>query len=206
MDDYFYPTLGDNYATLFDYKEYKTYVKKTKAAGETPMDIVSWRRNNVNTLVKGIYSAIKEIDPKVEYGISPEGTISNLYSEKGHYVDAGLWMEEEGYVDYICPQIYWSFKQKYSPYKQVTDAWAAMKKNENVKLYIGLAAYRAGISQSEAQSLGDVSWSQTDEMLMKQVIYGRKTEAVDGYLLFRYSNLIDKKTEDEMDNLRSVFE
>lgn len=206
MDDYFYPTLGDNYATLFDAKEYKTYVKKTKAAGETPVDIVSWRRNNVNTLVKGIYSAIKEIDPKVEYGISPEGTISNLYSEKGHYVDAALWMKEEGYVDYICPQIYWSFEQKYSPYKQVTDAWVAMKKNENVKLYIGLAAYRAGISKSEAQSLGDVSWSQTDKMLMEQVIYGRETEAVDGYLLFRYSNLVDKKTEDEMDNLMSVFE
>lgn len=206
MDDYFYPTLGDQYASIFDAREYKTYVKKETAAGRTADSIVAWRRNNVNTLVRGIYSTIKEIDPEVSFGISPEGTISNLYSEKGHYVDAALWMEEEGYVDYICPQIYWSFKQKYSPFKKVTDAWAAMKKNENVKLYIGLAAYRAGISKSEAKSLGDISWSETDEMLMDQVSYGRETGKIDGYLLFRYSNLVDKKTEDEMEHLMSVFE
>ncbi len=36
-----------------------------------------WRIANINTLVSGVYSAIKSINPQVQFGISPQGNITN---------------------------------------------------------------------------------------------------------------------------------
>lgn len=207
MDDYFYPTMdASTYTTVFDSKEYNTYVKYQKNKGLAAMDIVSWRRENVNILVRDLYSAVKKLDEDCVFGISPGGTISNLYSNYGDYCDVKKWMAESGYIDYICPQIYWSFTQSYSPFDQVTDAWSEMKVNDDVKLYIGLAVYRAGISQSEAASLSDMGWCKTDSMLKTQVEYARKKENVDGYLLFRYTNIVSSAARKEMENFLSMFE
>ena len=71
FDDYFYPNLDDSKAeTWFDYPEYQ--------AGGTSLSVAAWRRNNVNELVKGVYSAVKSIRPQASFGISPEGYLQNL--------------------------------------------------------------------------------------------------------------------------------
>lgn len=63
FDDYFYPNLDDSKAeTWFDYPEYQ--------AGGTSLSVAAWRRNNVNELVRGVYSAVKSIRPQALFGIS----------------------------------------------------------------------------------------------------------------------------------------
>ena len=109
FDDYFYPSLGSSYASNFDATEYKTYVAECKKNNKTALSIADWRRNNVNTLVKGIYSAIKKIDSSVQFGISPGGFYDSLTSNLGYYVDYKTWLSSDKYIDYICPQIYWTF-------------------------------------------------------------------------------------------------
>ena len=106
FDDYFYPQMNSTYKTAFDAKEYNSYVENKEAKGETPMSIVSWRRYNVNTLIKGVYAAVKEVDANVVFGISPAGNIDNLLSSSGYYANVKTWMANDNYVDYICPQIY----------------------------------------------------------------------------------------------------
>ena len=76
MDDYFYPTFSSsNVNSAFDAKEYRasTMAKSKKS-------IVTFRRQQVNILVKDIHSAVKAINPNVTFGISPAGNIYNLTS------------------------------------------------------------------------------------------------------------------------------
>lgn len=205
FDDYFYPALGSNCKNNFDAKEYNAYKKNCKKNKKTAMSIVSWRRNNVNQLLKMVYSSIKKIDKSVSFGVSPAGNINNLYASDRYYCDVRKWMSNSGYVDYICPQVYWSFTNKYCPYKNTVKQWAAMKKSSKVKLYIGLAAYRAGISRNEAKVIGDIGWCSSKQELKKQVIAARKYKQVSGFVFYRYDNMVSAKTKSEIKNLKTVL-
>lgn len=205
FDDYFYPTLGSNYKKVFDYTEYKNYVSECKRNKTTPVSIVSWRRKNVNKLVRAVYKAIKAENSNVQFGISPAGNINNLYGKDRYYVAVKTWMKSTKYVDYVCPQIYWSFEHSVCPFDKTVEAWAALKKSTTVKLYVGIAAYKAGISTTEAKALGDIGWSKTSSEMKKQVQYSRNTNLVDGFMFYRYENLISSKVKKELSNLKSIL-
>lgn len=205
FDDYFYPCLGGNYKKNFDAPEYKAYVKRCKSNDEDYRSIENWRRDNVNKLLLAVYQTVKEKNENIRFGVSPAGNINNLYAKDRYYCDVRKWMSQEGYVDYVCPQIYWSFTQKVCPYQKTVERWAALKKNNKVKLYIGLAAYRAGASYREAVAMGDVGWSKSRNVLKRQVAFNRKKGKVDGFMLFRYQNLLGKKTKTEMKNLMKIL-
>lgn len=202
FDDYFYPNLGTNYKKNFDAAEYKEYADSCKT---TPKSIADWRRDNISTLVKDVYSAIKAIRNDCVFGISPAGSLSNITSDYAYYVDIEKWMSSNGYVDYICPQIYWSFQHKTAAFDKMTDQWASLKTSKTVNLYLGLAAYRAGISKSEAKSIGDVEWGNSATVLKRQIEYGRNTGIADGYFFFRYEHIVSDKTKKEMNNAVSLF-
>lgn len=205
FDDYFYPTLGSQYKTNFDGKEYQAYKKKCKRQGIKAKSIVSWRRENVNTLLQKTYQEIKNIKENVVFGVSPAGNIDNLYAKDRYYCDVKKWMNSTGYIDYICPQIYWSFTHKVCPYKKTTKRWASLKQNENVDLYIGLAAYRAGSTRREAAQMADYGWSAHRNQLAQQVRYARQYKKINGFILFRYDNLVSKKAKTEILNLKKVL-
>lgn len=205
FDDYFYPALGKNYKSNFDAKEYKAYKKNCKKNKKKAASIVQWRRNNINTLVKKVYKTIKSVDKTVQFGISPAGNLGNLYASDRYYVDVKKWMGNTGYIDYICPQIYWSFTNKYCPYKKTVKSWADIKKKKGVKLYIGLAAYRAGISKKEAKAIGDMGWSKSKKELKKQVVAGRAYSEVEGFVFYRYDNMVSSKLKTEVKKLKKVL-
>ncbi|MEI3579770.1 MAG: family 10 glycosylhydrolase [Acutalibacteraceae bacterium] len=76
FDDYFYPTTD----SAFDADTYSDY----KASGGK-LSLGDWRRDNVDQLVREVYSTIKSIDSSVRFGISPQGNTSINYSEQ--YID-----------------------------------------------------------------------------------------------------------------------
>ena len=110
-------------------------------------------------------------------------------------------MNSSEYIDYICPQIYWSFKHPSSPYDKIYDEWSTLPRNENVNLYIGLAGYKAGISKSESKKMGDNEWSKSNTVLKRQVAYARKMEKSDGFVVFDYADLHRKSAKKEFTNL-----
>lgn len=198
FDDYFYPNLGTDYKTNFDGTEYDAYVEKCEENGTTPKTIVQWRRGNVNTLVKKVYAAVKEIAPSVEFGISPAGNINNLLSSSAYYVNVKTWMANSEYVDYICPQIYWSFQNSTCPYAETVNKWAALKTSDSVKLYIGIAVYRAG-SDVEKE------WANSDNVLKRQIEYGRSVADVSGFAFYRYDSFLASACQAELANLLPIL-
>lgn len=189
FDDYFYPNLGTNYKKVFDYKEYKNYVKRCKKSHKKAASIVTWRRNNVSRLVKRIYKAVHNLDKNCVFGISPAGNIDNLYAKNNYYADVKKWMNSSGYLDYICPQIYWSFTQQTCPFRETVDRWLSLPRNSNMKLYVGLGGYRAGISKKEARAVTDPEWGTSRTNLKRQLQYLRTKSSCNGFVLFSYADL-----------------
>lgn len=198
FDDYFYPSLGSKYASNFDSVEYKAYAADAKADNKTPMSIADWRRNNVNTLVKNIHAAIKKIDSNVQFGISPGGFYDSLTSNMGYYVDYKTWLSSDQYIDYICPQIYWTFSNKSYPFDKTLDKWLSFRTSSTVKMYIGIATYKAG-------STLEPDWKNNVNELKEQVEYGRDTKKVDGFIFFRYDFFYNKTTKPGVDKLLAIL-
>lgn len=177
FDDYFYPTTDEN----FDKKEFLEY--------QGTLSLDEWRRENVNILVKQVYKAIKDIKEDVVFGISPQGNNDNNYQMQ--YSDVCLWLNNEGYVDYIMPQVYWGFdyetksgSDRFS-FGKIVDEWDSYTKNEKVKLYMGLGAYRIG--------KGDGSYKESSEWQsgknIAKMISNLKEKNIDGYAIYAYNSL-----------------
>lgn len=199
MDDYFYPTFSaSNVSSAFDAKEYRA---STMAKGK--QSIVSFRRQQVNILVKDIHSAVKAINPNVTFGISPAGNIDNLTSKYSYYVDINKWLNSYDYVDYICPQIYWGFKHPYAKFDKVTNRWMRAAKSRKVKVYIGIAVYRAGHSTG-AGSKERKEWKSDANILKKQVQYARK-KGCDGFAFFDYQDLKSRTSAKAVKQLKKVL-
>ena len=165
--------------------------------------IVTFRRRQVNTLVKQIHAAVKSINPNVTFGISPAGNIDNLTSKYSYYVDINRWLNSTKYVDYICPQIYWGFKHPTAKFDKVTDRWVKTAKSGKVKLYIGIAVYRAGhnIGSGKAEKK---EWKKDSNVLKKQVLYARSKKC-DGFAFFDYQDLVSPVSKKAVEKLRTVL-
>lgn len=185
FDDYFYPTADES----FDKAEYNQYLKAFQSERDA-MPLSEWRKNNVNMLVAEVYRAVKEYDPAIEFGISPQGNIENDL-EMG--ADVKSWSECVGYVDYICPQLYYSIENPALGFKAGLDEWLEFERHGDLKLYAGLAVYKAGTDADEG------TWAGND-ILSRELEIIRESR-LDGYILYDYEAITSENAKEEM----SVF-
>jgi len=186
-DDYFYPADDEAFD---DSARYSSYL----ASGGT-MTLRQWRTNNINLLIRDVYSKVKATNSNCVFGISPAGNIENCLAAGA---DVYEWCSGEGYIDYICPQIYWTFDSTAAPFAGRTDEWKAMVTNPEIKFYVGLALYKAGSDQDGGK------WLRSDRIIADQVQYLRDVNA-DGFMLYSYDYLTGEQTAEEMKNLRSII-
>jgi uncharacterized lipoprotein YddW (UPF0748 family) len=198
FDDYFYPSLGSNYKKNFDFPEYQDYLLECEDNKIKPLSIVTWRRENVNRMIKRTYETIKRIDENIKFGISPAGYLDNLYLNDRYYIDINTWLSKTGYVDYICPQLYWSFSHSIYPFDDIMERWLALKTNENIKMYIGIATYRAGSNL-------EPDWKNNPDVLKNMIEYGRKNGQIDGYFHFRYDFFYKKATQEGVTRMLEIL-
>ena len=183
FDDYFYPTQG----TSIDSVSYQ--------ASGSSLAQLDWRRDNINKLVSSVYSAIKAIDSSVVFGISPQ---ANIQSDWNMGADVRTWSTQSGYLDYICPQIYFNFENTVMPFTETAQTWRNMVTNPNVKLYLGLALYKAGSDVDRG------TWLKSDSIIADQIRLGRNINA-DGFMLYSWEYLAGSQTEKEMQNIKNVL-
>ncbi|MDE6596207.1 MAG: family 10 glycosylhydrolase, partial [Oscillospiraceae bacterium] len=153
IDDYFYPTT----AASFD--------KAAYSASGTSLSLSNWRISNVNKMVKKLYNAVHSANDTVMFGISPQGSLDNNYNEL--YADVKTWCAESGYCDYILPQVYFGFENAALPYDRVISEWSGMVTNRNVKLVIGLAAYKIGAADNYAGQSGKNEWLNNSDIMAR---------------------------------------
>lgn len=201
FDDYFYPRLDDSNPELaFDLPEYQ-------ASGESK-SIVAYRQDNVNDLVRGVYSAIKAEKPNVVFGVSPAGNLENLRAKNAHFVDIDKWLSEPGFVDYIMPQLYWGFEAKRGgkiakyAYEENLEAWKTLIKTPSVKLYVGLDMANAGENIKDGNQVSE--WIRYNDIISRQVKMAR-TRGIKGFAYFRYGSFEKAVAKGEVENLKNVL-
>ena len=199
FDDYFYPTTD----LSFDAAYYNAYVK----AGGT-LSQAEWRRRNVDLLIRQVYTAIKQADSSVIFGISPQARMDNNYN--GQFIDVKGWINRSGYVDYICPQIYFGFQNQTVPYASSLAEWDAMTENSGVQLYVGLAVYKCGAIDQWAGA-GQNEWVNENDLLQRMVSSARNSAKYGGFALYRYDSIfhpesgVKKRVEQEKEHLSSIL-
>lgn len=190
FDDYFYPTQDSD----FDDEEYAEYVDTVGAMN--CMSVDNWRIANVNTLICDTYRAIHKISNDVDFGISPQGNIDN---NAKIYADVKTWCICKGFVDYICPQLYYSLDNPALTFEDSLSAWSDLDINKSVKLYVGLAGYKANTDSDEG------TWLYSDNVLSKEYKIAMQNEKVSGIMLYSYSALEDENASAEISNLTNAI-
>lgn len=188
FDDYFYPTADAS----FDKASYEE--------SGTSLSLNEWRIENVNLLIKKTYDSIKEINPDIQFGISPNADIEKNYSQ--YFADIRRWAGESGYVDYMTPQIYFGYENSTMPFSKVLEQWRSVCTVPD--LYIGLAAYKAGKEDKWAGD-GKQEWLENSDICARQISDIRKTENCKGFMLFCYSPIYsDTATENATAEIEAV--
>lgn len=193
FDDYFYPYPVDG-ASFDDSVEYALY--------GNGMNLEDWRRENINSMIKACYTAIKRINDFCLFGVAPFGIWQNDDGKNGGsdsrgfeayhelYCDALAWAKG-GYVDYLAPQLYWEFTTSAARYDQLSRWWnAELSQYDGVDLIISHGAYKsADYAENEIQN---------------QVQFSRSQRCYRGSIMFGYSSI--KNNEGNVKNqLINVF-
>lgn len=185
FDDYFYPPGA---TAAFDRNTYNN--------SGTGKSLANWRREQVNILVKQVYNAVGK---SRVFGISPAGNNSNNYNLL--YCDVATWLSTPGYVDYICPQVYFGFNNSTCPYEATVKQFNNMISASGVKIYVGLATYKVGDSAQGSE------WTGNPTMMKRQVEFARTVSNYGGFALYRYDFVVGtgNQLKKEMENLHSIL-
>lgn len=204
FDDYFYPfKSGDNWYAKEEEDAFKKY-----GDGFNSRD--DWRRNNVDKLIETVHNSIdsynKNNKKSVQFGISPFGIWGHKElhpegSKEGvgsltprtsrasyddQFADTRKWVRNN-WIDYIAPQIYWTFDEKAAPYGELVDWWTSVVRGTNVHLYIGHANYRKADLNNK-----NLSW-QNPEEISNQLKFNSLYDEIKGSIFFRYKSLLESE-------------
>ncbi len=184
MDDYFYPTTDES----FDRISYTAY---RDGGGE--LTLLDWRRANLDTLVATLYATVKAEKPTALFGISPAGNIKTVY--ESHCADVYKWCSTPGYVDYICPQLYFGFEHATCDFVNMCTVWSDIVTTDYVHLLIGLTFGKAVSGVDEyAGASGRDEWLEHKDILMRELLHTTTVEHCVGVTVFCYQHLFDLNT------------
>ncbi len=180
IDDYFYPTKDES----FDRKSYQAYREQ---GGE--LSLADFRRENVSQMVRELYEAVKQTDPHKLFGISPAGNAKSVYESM--YADVYRWCKEEGFADYICPQLYYGFEHETCPFEQSLRTWHEICQKGQTNLVVGLTLTKASLAEDPYAGSGRYEWAEHDDVVKRSAEFAAKEGYCKGLCLFSYSYLKD---------------
>lgn len=185
FDDYFYPTTDAE----FDKADYEKYVDKVGA--DKAISLQDWRTAQVNILIAETYNTIHSIKGNVVFGISPQGNIDNDYEM---CADVKSWCSKSGYIDYICPQLYYSLENPALTFGDALTQWKNLEYCDDVELYIGIAGYKIGTDSDNG------TWETSNTILRDEVQLIRKNN-INGFMFYSFANLESEIAAKEVSNL-----
>ena len=198
FDDYFYPSAA---ASI----DKSLYAKYKNASGKLSLN--EWRIQNVNTLISAAKLVLETENKNLIFGVSPQAFLQK--NKDTLFADVFYWINNS-FVDYICPQIYFGFKNETSPFEDTARQWKEYCENKNVKLYCGLALYKSGKPDKYAcadksdKSSPYYEWKNNSDIISRQINSINKL-SFDGFAIYSYKSLFSDENENiiaENENLR----
>lgn len=184
-DDYFYPYQENDAAgKLIDFPDSGSYAR----SGST-LSRADWRRENVNRFVERMYREVHVIKPNIKVGISPFGIwrpgnptgINGLDAYATIYADSRKWLQQ-GWVDYLAPQLYWAIGATAQSYPALLDWWIAQS-TLGRPVWPGLASYRVADGTASAFTSAEIP---------NQITMTRARVAGTGHMLYNANTTLKK--------------
>lgn len=207
-------TLND----LPTYEDYKANPEKyDMPAGLTLGD---FRRESINNLMKNIRKMIDEHNTKygkhVEYGSKPaavwqssaescpdgaqnaavDGSANTCYAYASNwnlYADTKKWVEE-GWVDWVAPQVYYDFENREVPYADIVTWWANVVDETNalraekglkpIKMYVAHGIYLYDESDERYTNQNEIQ---------RQLKFNQMFDCIKGSAVYDYTTLVKQK-------------
>ena len=131
IDDYFYPYPVTDGGVEQPFPDEPAWQRYRQAGGA--LERADWRRAQVDQLVETLHRSIHAIKPQVRFGISPFGIGKPALRPPGIvgfsqydklYADVERWLEQ-GWLDYLAPQLYWPMDRAGQAFEPLLDYWLA---------------------------------------------------------------------------------
>jgi uncharacterized lipoprotein YddW (UPF0748 family) len=205
IDDYFYPYpieaggeanaldgagggAGSGGKAELDFPDQASWGRYLLAGGK--LERAAWRRDNVNRLIEALYKGVHHEKSWVRFGISPFGLgkperrppgIVGFSQYDKLYADAELWLEN-GWVDYLSPQLYWAIGQAPQAYEVLLDYWVAQNPKGR-HIWPGLFTSR----------IGAPSKAYAPEEIIQQIGATRARAGASGHVHFSIAALMENR-------------
>jgi uncharacterized lipoprotein YddW (UPF0748 family) len=184
-DDYFYPYQEtDAQNRIIDFPDSGSYAR----SGST-LTRADWRRNNVDRFVERMYREVHLLKPSLRVGLSPFGIwrpqnppgVTGLDAYATIYADSKKWLQQ-GWVDYLAPQLYWAIGSTGQSYPALLDWWISQS-TMGRHVWPGLAAYRVADGTTSAFSSTEIP---------DQIKLTRTRAAGTGHLLYNTNTTLKR--------------
>jgi uncharacterized lipoprotein YddW (UPF0748 family) len=149
-----------------------------------------WRRQNVNQLIEALYKGIHAEKSWVRFGISPFGLgrpdrrppgIAGFSQYDKLYADAETWLDN-GWLDYLSPQLYWPINQAPQAYGVLLDYWLAQNRLGR-HIWPGLFTSRIGAATK----------GYTSDEIVQQIALTRTRPKAGGHVHFSIAALMEDR-------------
>jgi uncharacterized lipoprotein YddW (UPF0748 family) len=190
IDDYFYPyPERDARGAEIEFPDDGPWSRYLAAGGA--MSRADWRRDNINQFVRELYTQIKATRPAVQFGISPFGIwrpgwpqqISGLDAYASIYADSKLWLQE-GWVDYLAPQLYWPIGKPQQSFPVLLHWWTAQSTCGR-PIWPGMSvSHLASRSRPKGWPAAEIA---------EQMRIARTTRGAGGFILFSMRALMEDR-------------
>ena len=186
-DDYFYPYQESDAALkLIDFPDSGSYAR----SGST-LARADWRRDNVNRFIERMYREVHTIKSTIRIGISPFGIwrpgfpagVNGLDAYATIYADSRKWLQQ-GWVDYLAPQLYWAIGAPQQSYPALLDWWLSQS-TVGRHVWPGLATYRVADGTTSAFTTAEIP---------NQIALTRTRAAGTGHILYNTSTTLKKSS------------
>ena len=181
IDDYFYPYPITREGAELPFPDDPAWNRYRAAGGSLARE--DWRRANVDNLVQAMYREVHRIKPHVRVGISPFGLgrpdrrppgIQGFSQYDKLYADVERWLQE-GWLDYLVPQLYWAIDRPAQAFGVLLDYWLAQNTRAR-HVWAGLFTSRVGAPERER------AWPARE--VIDQVALTRTRAAATGHVHF----------------------
>ena len=183
IDDYFYPYPVQASGADLPFPDDEAYARYRLGGGALARD--DWRRNNVDTLVQSMLHTVRSIKPLVRFGISPFGVgrpdrrppgISGFSQFDKLYADVERWFDN-GWLDYLAPQLYWQIDRAGLQFPVLLDYWLA---ENRARRHVWPGLFTSQVTRGEP--LGPRAWPARE--VLDQVLLQRTRGGSTGHIHF----------------------
>lgn len=154
VDDYFYPyPVKDGDGREVPFPDDRTWSAYVAAGGRLAR--ADWRRSNVDAFIERLYHEVHRVKDGVRVGVSPFGLgrpdrrpagVAGFSQYDSLYADVERWLEN-GWMDYLAPQLYWKSDSPEQPFATLLAYWQSQNPHRR-DIWPGLFTSRIDASEN----------------------------------------------------------